>query len=123
MNKRNKAIRKCISEREILYHYLDKPIEFECVYRCCKQVFDAGYIGKSMLFTDIQLKQIGGHYIQHIWIHTDNITNLDEHYLKTGTKLRCIGTPYEYIHLLRGKPMNFKYSLKDVQIVEVLKWV
>ena len=120
MNKRNKAIRKCTNEREILYHYLDEPIEFECTYRCCKQVLEEGYVGKSILFTDIRLKHIGGHYIQHIWIHVGNIINLSDYGLKPNTKLRCIGRPYEYVHLHRGKPMSLKYSFKDVEIIEVI---
>ena len=120
MNKKSKAIRKCISEREILYHYLDEPIRFECIYRCCKNVLDEGYVGKSMLFTDIKLKDIGGHYIQHLWIHIINIKDIDNIHLTNGTRLLCTGIPYKYIHLLNGKPMSYKYSFKDVEIMGVI---
>lgn len=121
MNKRNKAIKKCTNEREILYHYLDEPIRFEATYRCCKNVLDEGYVGKSLLFTDIILKDIGGHAIDHVWVHINNIAGVEGNPIESGTRLLLTGTPYEYIHLLKGKPMSYKYSFKNVKINEVIE--
>ena len=92
--------------------YLDKEVILTGNIITTHDVLSVGYVGKSVLFGNLNINNIG-----HIWIHRDEFKNYNVETADWSIPITIKGTVYQYSRCYKGKVWIVKYSLKNVEVL------
>ncbi len=105
--------KKAAKQKGLLGQFENCTISGTATIHCKNKVLSCDYIGDSILFYNVN---VNDRAIQHIWVHADEIVNLDK--MVIGERYRFRGTVYKYVRERNNKPHTLKYSFRNVELLE-----
>ena len=101
-------------EKQRLFKYVDKEVYFSGVIISETDVVSLDYVGKSLLITDLLIKDMGmAETFNHLWIHKNEFNRIPK------GRFLAKGIVYAYSKDYRnGKILYTKCSIKNITIMD-----
>ena len=101
-------------EKQRLFKYVDKEVYFSGVIVSETDVVSLDYVGKSLLITDLLIKDMGmAETFNHLWIHKNEFNRIPK------GRFLAKGIVYAYSKDYRnGKILYTKCSIKNITIMD-----
>lgn len=110
--KLSKTLSKQANTRAYLREYLDKEITITCTVKAIQDVASVGFVGKSVLLSNLSLPNI-----DHLWVHLNEFKNFNVNTHDWQVPIKIKGTVYQYSRENNRKIWKMKYSLKNVEVI------
>lgn len=118
--KKAKAIKKNTKARERLARFENKVIDITGNFIRFGMTTEQK-IQNTILLKDIRLAN-GSYICQHIWVRANEVFNLQQFMpvLKEGMMIKFKGKAYAYYCECRKKIYSVKYSIKEINIINIV---